>query len=82
MVAYTLGSFVGPLVMLDYEAPAYRSGMIIFVVGNLVVVACICLSLFLMKRTNTKRIPNRAGGKTDAHLDLTDKQDANFVYKL
>ncbi|KAI8333543.1 major facilitator superfamily domain-containing protein [Chlamydoabsidia padenii] len=82
MVAYTLGSFVGPLVMLDYEAPVYRSGMIVFVAGNLVVVISICLALFLMKRTNAKRMTDRKGIKTDAHLDLTDKQDTNFVYKL
>ncbi|ORZ25526.1 major facilitator superfamily domain-containing protein [Absidia repens] len=82
MVAYTLGNFVGPLVMLDYEYPAYRSGMIVFVAGNLVVVLCICTMLFLMKRTNKQRLSKGITGKTDAHLDLTDKQDPNFIYKL
>jgi ACS family allantoate permease-like MFS transporter len=80
MVAYTLGNFVGPLVMLDKEAPIFRTGMIVFVAGNLAVVLCICAMLFLMKRTNKQRIHH--AGKTDAHLDLTDRQDTNFIYKL
>ncbi|KAI8096838.1 major facilitator superfamily domain-containing protein [Halteromyces radiatus] len=82
MVAYTVGAFVGPLVMLDYEFPVYRTGMIIFVIGNLLVVLSVCTMLYLMKRTNKKRAQNTHGEKTDAHLDLTDKQDKNFFYKL
>jgi ACS family allantoate permease-like MFS transporter len=83
MVAYTLGNLVGPFCMLDVEYPIYRSGMIVFVAGNFAVVLCTCIMLFMMKRINTRRIKNRKDGqKTDAHLDLTDKQDPNFIYKL
>ncbi|KAI9306816.1 major facilitator superfamily domain-containing protein [Cunninghamella echinulata] len=81
MVAYTIGNFIGPLVMLDKEAPRYLSGMIVFVAGNLTIVLCLLLSIFLMYRVNKQRLANGIT-KTDAHLDLTDKEDPNFIYKL
>ncbi|KAI9305537.1 major facilitator superfamily domain-containing protein [Cunninghamella echinulata] len=81
MVAYTVGNFVGPLVMLDNEAPVYLSGMIVFIIGNFVIVVCLLLSVYLMHRVNKQRLANGVS-KTDAHLDLTDKEDPNFIYKL
>ncbi|ORZ23512.1 major facilitator superfamily domain-containing protein [Absidia repens] len=82
MVAYTIGNFIGPIVMLSNEAPVYRSGMLIFMVGNFMVIVCICAMIWLMHRTNKQRIRNGITGKTDAHLDLTDKEDTNFIYKF
>ncbi|CAO3621459.1 unnamed protein product [Cunninghamella blakesleeana] len=81
MIGYTLGNFVGPLVMLAKEAPNYRTGMIVFVAGNLVVVLSVLTIIYLMYRVNKQRL---AAGvtKTDAHLDLTDREDSNFIYKL
>ncbi|CAO3621475.1 unnamed protein product [Cunninghamella blakesleeana] len=81
MVAYTIGCFVGPLLMLEHEAPRFRSGMIIFTFGNLIVVLCLLTSIYLMYRINKQRL---AVGimKTDAYLDLTDREDSNFIYKL
>ncbi|CAO3621463.1 unnamed protein product [Cunninghamella blakesleeana] len=81
MVAYTIGNFVGPLVMLSNESPGYRSGMIVFVAGNLVIVLSLLAAIYLMYRTNKQRL---AAGvtKTDAYLDLTDREDKNFIYKL
>ncbi|CAO3614717.1 unnamed protein product [Cunninghamella echinulata] len=81
MVAYTIGNFIGPLVMVEHEAPGYISGMIVFVAGNLAIVLCLLLSIFLMYRVNKQRLANGVT-KTDAHLDLTDKEDPNFIYKL
>ncbi|CAO3621467.1 unnamed protein product [Cunninghamella blakesleeana] len=81
MIGYTLGNFVGPLVMLAKEAPDYRSGMIVFVAGNLVVVLSVLTIVYLMYRSNKKRLAIGVT-KTDAYLDLTDREDSNFIYKL
>lgn len=81
MIAYTLANFVGPLVMLDNEAPIYRTGMITFLVAMVLACLCILLSLYLMYRSNKKRIVTGVS-KTDAYLDLTDREDPNFIYKL
>ncbi|CAO3614427.1 unnamed protein product [Cunninghamella echinulata] len=81
MVAYTLGNFAGPLVMLPREAPVYLSGMLIFVASIAVAVICVLTSIYLMYRINKQRLANGIT-KTDAHLDLTDREDSNFIYKL
>ncbi|CAO3621487.1 unnamed protein product [Cunninghamella blakesleeana] len=81
VIGNALGSFVGPLLMLEKEAPSYRTGMIIFAASNLLTSLCLLLCLYLMHRVNKKRL---AAGvtKTDAYLDLTDREDPNFIYKL
>ncbi|KAI9305535.1 major facilitator superfamily domain-containing protein [Cunninghamella echinulata] len=81
MIAVTLGNFTGPLVMLHHEAPVYQSGMIIFLAGLLATVLSSLISFYLMYRVNKKRLANGIT-KTDAHLDLTDREDPNFIYKL
>ncbi|ORX44760.1 MFS general substrate transporter [Hesseltinella vesiculosa] len=82
MIAYCIGNLIGPLVMVDQEAPVYRSGMITFVAGNFVVFLCIAFISFLSARVNKKRMAHGPVGTTDAHLNLTDRQDENFIYKL
>ncbi|CAO3621471.1 unnamed protein product [Cunninghamella blakesleeana] len=81
MIAFTLGNFIGPLVMRANEAPIYRTGMATFAISNLVVVICALSSLYLMYCSNKKRLATGIT-KTDAYLDLTDREDANFIYKL
>ncbi|CAO3621527.1 unnamed protein product [Cunninghamella blakesleeana] len=81
IAAYTLGNMIGPLVMVEQEKPIYRSGMITFLCGNLVAVSFVLISLYLMYRVNKKRLAVGVS-KTDAHLDLTDYEDPNFIYKL
>ncbi|KAI8061073.1 major facilitator superfamily domain-containing protein [Gongronella butleri] len=82
MIMYTLGNFAGPLIMLSYEAPVYRTGMITFAAGNLTVFLCIATTSYLASRTNKERLRNGPVGETDAHLNLTDREDPNFIYKL
>lgn len=67
--------------MLHQEAPVYQSGMIIFLAGLLATVLSSLISFYLMYRVNKKRLANGIT-KTDAHLDLTDREDPNFIYKL
>ncbi|KAG2224263.1 hypothetical protein INT45_000294 [Circinella minor] len=79
---YTLGSFVGPLVMLEREAPRYVGAMTGFCIGNAVAIASYLVMRFVMAKENKKRLANLPEKETDVTLDLTDMQDKNFIYKL
>ncbi|CAO3621600.1 unnamed protein product [Cunninghamella blakesleeana] len=81
MIASNIGNIVGPLVMLEKETPGYRSGMIVFLFGNFVALVSCLISIYLMHCSNKKRLAEGVT-KTDAHLDLTDREDPNFIYKL
>lgn len=82
LVFYTFGNFIGPLVMLEKEAPTYKTGMIVYCVGN----AAILVMLFgvrqLMAKENKKRIANPPTQTYDVNDDLTDQQNKSFIYKL
>ncbi|KAI8047954.1 major facilitator superfamily domain-containing protein [Gilbertella persicaria] len=82
MIFFTLGNFAGPLVMLSREAPTYKTGMIVYCIGN----GAILLMLFavrqLMARQNKKRLANPPTEKYDGTEDLTDQQNKSFIYKL
>jgi large-conductance mechanosensitive channel len=82
MVGMTLGNFIGPLLMLENQAPTYYGAMIAYAVSNVVIIACIFVVYYLMKKENARRLANPPATKTDVHLDLTDLQDRNIIYKL
>ncbi|KAI8076865.1 major facilitator superfamily domain-containing protein [Halteromyces radiatus] len=80
MIFYTLGNFVGPLLMMSNESPAYKSGMIAFTVAMFIVILSLITARFWMARRNDQRKHNH--GQTDAYLDQTDTQDTFFIYRL
>ncbi|KAI8062103.1 major facilitator superfamily domain-containing protein [Gongronella butleri] len=80
-IGYTVGCFVGPLVMLAREAPVYRTGWSVFAAGYFVVIVCMATISFMAARTNKKRIA-RGISYTDPALNLTDREDKNYIYKL
>ncbi|KAG2218807.1 hypothetical protein INT45_005454 [Circinella minor] len=82
VVFYTLGNFIGPLVMLEKEAPKYTGAMIGFCIGNAVAIVSYIVMRFSMARENKRRLANPPEKETDVTLDLTDAQDKNFIYKL
>ncbi|KAI9250906.1 major facilitator superfamily domain-containing protein [Phascolomyces articulosus] len=82
VIFYTLGNFIGPLVMLEKEAPRYTGAMTGFCIGNAVAIASYIIMRFSMARENKKRLANPPEKETDVTLDLTDMQDKNFIYKL
>ncbi|KAI8145665.1 major facilitator superfamily domain-containing protein [Fennellomyces sp. T-0311] len=82
VVFYTLGNFIGPLVMLERQAPRYTGAMIGFCVGNAVAIAAYLLMRFIMAKENKDRLANPPSESTDVALDLTDKHDRNFIYRL
>jgi hypothetical protein len=82
MIAYTLGNFIGPLVILDNEAPAYKSAMWVYFTANVLVCVCFVLMRVWLSRLNVKKAPGRTNEPTDVNLNLTDREDPNYVYKF
>ncbi|GAA5804435.1 hypothetical protein HPULCUR_009928 [Helicostylum pulchrum] len=82
MVAMTIGNFVGPLMMTGNQAPTYTGAMIGFSISNVGIITCLFSVYFIMKRDNKRRLEHATTTETDIYLDLTDKTDKNFVYKL
>lgn len=82
MVAQTIGNFCGPFMMVESQKPQYLGAMIGFIVTNAFAFVGVFLLYLLSKRENKRRANERTDEPTDIHLDLTDKQDKNFIYKL
>ena len=82
VAAGTIGSFIGPLVMLEREAPRYNTGMIVYCVGNAVAFACFLLNRAIMRRENKKRLANPPIRRPDVRDIPTDVEDTGFIYKL
>ncbi|ORZ02146.1 major facilitator superfamily domain-containing protein [Syncephalastrum racemosum] len=92
MLGYSIGSFVGPLLVRGENAPRYLPALITFMVTQ-VLAALLFLSLrWSYKRENEKRQdylnahPNEAFEQnekaTEYEDDMTDKQNVRFIYKL
>ncbi|CEP17962.1 hypothetical protein [Parasitella parasitica] len=82
IVGQTFGNFIGPLLMVEHQAPTYSGGIIAFCLANAVIVVLLFVLYIMMKRENKRRLATPPSAKTDIYLDLTDKQDKNFIYKL
>lgn len=82
MFFYTLGNLVGPLIMIDTQAPRYMGGMTGFLVGYVVAFICMALIRLDMMHANKKRRTAGPPEKVDPHQDLTDKEDSAFIYRL
>ena len=80
-IGYTVGCFVGPLIMLAREAPTYRTGWSVFAAGYFVVIVCMAVISFTAARINKKRLA-RGIATTDRALNLTDRENENYIYKL
>ncbi|ORE08051.1 MFS general substrate transporter [Rhizopus microsporus var. microsporus] len=82
IIFFTLGNFVGPLLMLEHEAPSYKTGMIIYCIGNAAILVMLFVARQLMASENKKRLSNPPGEKYDVNDDLTDQENKSFIYKL
>ncbi|KAI9485332.1 MAG: major facilitator superfamily domain-containing protein [Benjaminiella poitrasii] len=81
LIFYTLGNFIGPLVMLDRETPTYKTGMIIYCIGNAAIIVMLFVVRQMMARQNKLRLANPTPS-VDVHDDLTDRENKTFIYKL
>ncbi|KAI8146730.1 major facilitator superfamily domain-containing protein [Fennellomyces sp. T-0311] len=82
VAATTVGQFIGPLLMLEREAPKYLTGPLVFTIGNGIAFVCFILNRIIMARENKRRLANPPEKETDVTLGLTDVEDRNFIYRL
>lgn len=57
-------------------------GILGFCLANALIIVLLLVLYFMMIRENKRRLANLPENETDVYLDLTDKQDKNFIYKL
>ncbi|CAO3644403.1 unnamed protein product [Mucor fragilis] len=82
MLAYTIGNFAGPLMLVDSTKPSYTPTMWGFFGANLLNMVCLFLVRIVLARINKQRAVERTNEPTDVYLNLTDKEDKNYVYNL
>ncbi|KAI8096837.1 major facilitator superfamily domain-containing protein [Halteromyces radiatus] len=78
-VFFTLGNFIGPLMMVP---PTYLGGLLGYLASNIVTILLLGYVRWDMAIINKRRSQNGTSEKTDPALDLTDKEDVNYVYRL
>lgn len=81
MICYTLGNFAGPLLMLDSEKPTYKTGMIIYCIGNGVILVLLFINRQLHARANKYRLAHPPGEDFKVVEDMTDRENTKFIYK-
>ena len=87
MVAYCIGCFTGPLLMLEKEAPRYVGAMVTYAIADVVAGLSFVFIRVTLSRENKRRqelkikgmIPPPPSNRNE--LDLTDKEDLNFIYR-
>lgn len=84
LIFYTIGNFIGPLLLREKDAPRYFMGMGVYVAANAIVIV---LFLFLRhsytqanKRRHLDKNTNIVALPDDLE-DITDVQNQNFVYR-
>jgi hypothetical protein len=82
LIAFTFGNFIGPMIMLEREAPVYKTGMIIYCIGNAAILIMLFIVRQLMARQNKIRLANPPTETVNVNDDLTDQENRGFIYKL
>lgn len=87
VVAYSVGNFVGPLLILQQERPRYLSAMVTYAAAALLCsISFLCIRWDIVRRNQYREELRRTGElpptpENRQELDLTDKEDLNFVYR-
>ncbi|KAI8967803.1 major facilitator superfamily domain-containing protein [Mycotypha africana] len=88
MIFYTVGNFVGPLMMVE---PPYVAGMLGYLVANCVVIVLLLVARWRMAVVNRRRLLLLAHTSSASVAamnscygqdDISDEQDQNFIYLL
>ncbi|KAI8890909.1 MFS general substrate transporter [Backusella circina FSU 941] len=82
MAFYTFGNFIGPLIMLEREAPVYKTGMTVYCVGVSAIIVLLFINRQLQARENKRRLAIENPVPVDVNDDLTDRENTTFIYKL
>ncbi|KAI7853649.1 major facilitator superfamily domain-containing protein [Circinella umbellata] len=88
LVAYCLGNFTGPLLIFPHEAPRYLTGMSIYMASMLISAILFLYARWTCVRDNRYRqqLKNENASSTfttdgNQPIDLTDKEDLQFIYR-
>ncbi|KAI9499294.1 major facilitator superfamily domain-containing protein [Zychaea mexicana] len=79
MVFYTIGNFVGPLLMIT---PPYIPGMLTYIGANVLVVILLLIARWKMATVNRYRLARSSGVVTNVEDDLSDVADPNYIYTM
>ena len=83
IVGYTVGNFVGPLLMVSWQAPLYLGGMIGCMGANLVCIFLLLIARYTMAKVNNVRLhADNKDAPPPGTDDLTDQEDTRFIYRL
>ncbi|RCH83896.1 hypothetical protein CU098_007114, partial [Rhizopus stolonifer] len=82
MVLYTIGNFVGPQMMSASAGPLYLGGMIGFIVADFLAIVLLQIARYIMLKSNKERLTNPSSQKVDPDVDLTDRENPHFIYRL
>ncbi|KAI9319429.1 major facilitator superfamily domain-containing protein [Dichotomocladium elegans] len=83
IVFYTIGNFAGPLMMVDWQKPLYLGGMIAYIAANVISIVLLLFTRWSMAKVNRERLSAGATGHQAAVAsDITDGENANFIYRL
>lgn len=78
-----IGNFVGPQLMIPSQSPLYVGGMMTYLVSNVISIALLLVARYSMSKLNKKNELNRKIDHViDKSIDITDRQDNQFIYKL
>ncbi|KAG2198953.1 hypothetical protein INT47_013137 [Mucor saturninus] len=78
-----IGNFVGPQLMIPSQSPLYIGGLITYIGANFVCILSLLVARRTMSEANKLRQPKqKLENHNEESIDITDKQDDQFIYKL
>lgn len=83
MIAFSLGSLIGPQLFRSNEAPHYKTALIVLIITSILCIPLAALVGFISKWENDKRDrqPAQELPKNYEFRDLTDIENPNFRYQ-
>ncbi|CAO3626206.1 unnamed protein product [Mucor fragilis] len=84
LIFYTFGNFIGPLLLVEKDAPRYLTGMGVYVACNIINILLFLFIRYSYVKENKKRqVGNELSevALPGALEDMTDVQNKHFVYR-
>ncbi|KAI8065473.1 major facilitator superfamily domain-containing protein [Gongronella butleri] len=84
MIFYCIGNVAGPFMMVKSQSPSYWGAMVGYCCSGTVCVICLGLARLWMAKLNNEKSRRRQSGveKSNAMVDMTDREDPDFEYIL
>ncbi|KAL7333711.1 hypothetical protein PS15p_202576 [Mucor circinelloides] len=84
LIFYTFGNFIGPLLLVEKDAPRYLTGMGVYVACNIINILLFLFIRYSYVKENKKRLLNNESSNvalTGELEDITDVENKNFIYR-